>query len=179
MADLLRILLDVISFIWPLRIVWQWEMGAYYIIGRYWRDVKPGLYPVVPWFMDVRTEGFVSQTFVTPLQTITTKDGGTLTFSASMKLRVVSLGKAYNNVLQWSETAMEDASSALSEKLMDVEVNRLESAGRGRLLASCKQMLSQELEEYGLAIDEIRFNNFVRNMKVYRLFNDQAYRNND
>ena len=177
-ADLLRVLIDIFAFIWPFRLVWQWEMGAYYIFGRYWRDVRPGIYPVIPWFIEVKTEGVVSQTFVTPLQTITTKDGGTLTFSASLKLRVVSLGKAYNNVLQWGETAMEDASAALAEKLSEVEMSRLQPEQRKRLLAACLRLLDSELSDYGLAIERFRFNNFVRNMKVYRLFNDQAYRHN-
>lgn len=174
-TDLGRFIVEIIGYLWPLKIVWQWERGAYYVFGRYWRDVGPFIYPYIPFFTDIRTEGVVRQTFVTPLQTITTKDGGTLTFSASIKLRVVHLGQAYNTVLQWDETALEDACASLADKLADVEVTRFDHTGRGRLIAACRLELDKELGEYGLAIEKLRFNNFVRNMRVYRIFNDQGY----
>lgn len=175
LTDIGRFIMEIIGFLWPLHMVYQWERGAYYVCGRYWMDVNPGVYPAIPWFMEVRAEGCVSQTFVTPLQTITTKDGGTLTFSASFKLRVLDLGQAYNNVLEWGETSTEDTAAALADKLADVDVARLDPANRRSLIAACKKVLDAELKLYGLAVDRLRFNNFVRNMRVYRFFNDQGY----
>lgn len=173
LTDFLRLLLDVIAYLWPFKIVWQWERGSYYIIGKYWRDVGPGCWPKLPFFTDVKTEGVVSGTYGTPLQTITTKDGGTLTFSASMKMRVVDLGKSFNNVLNWDENAIEDASASLADKLADVDASKLEPEARNRLIGACKRALEAELGYYGLAVDRLRFNNFVRNMPVGRLFQDQ------
>lgn len=174
-TDIGRFIVEVIGYLWPLQLVWQWERGAYYICGKYWRDLNPGCYPCIPFFMDVRATGAVSMTFVTPLKTVDLSDGSTLTYSASFKLRIVDLGAAYNNVLDWDETAMEDTAAALSEKLGDVDVARLDVSVRRKLCAACKKMLDAELGEYGLAVDRLRFDNFVRNMPVYRLFNDQGY----
>jgi regulator of protease activity HflC (stomatin/prohibitin superfamily) len=176
-TDLGRFILEIIGYLWPLSKVHPWEKGAYYFCGWYLGDVGTGLYPVIPWFLDLRVEGTISMTFVTPLQTITTQDGGTLTYSASVKLRVVNLGQAYNSVLEWHETALEDITAALSEKLAEVDVQRLEPASRGRLIGACKRTLDTELDSYGVGVDRLRFNNFVRNMRVYRLFNDQVVSN--
>jgi regulator of protease activity HflC (stomatin/prohibitin superfamily) len=174
MTDLVRLLVEIWGYIWPLKIVWQWERGAFYMEGRYWRDVGPGCYPIIPFLWEIKTEGVVSQTHVTPLQTITTKDGGTLTFSASIKLRVVSLGRAFGEVLNWDETALEDASAALADTLSDVDIPKLDPENRRRLLRTCTAALNKELNVYGLEIDRFRFNNYVRNMRVYRLFSDQT-----
>jgi regulator of protease activity HflC (stomatin/prohibitin superfamily) len=173
-TDIGRFIVEIIGFLWPLRIVWQWEQGAYYICGKYWQDVGPGLWPMIPFFMDVKTEGVLPQPFVTPLQTITTKDGGTLTFSATIKIRVLSIGKAYNTVLNWGETAEEDTAASLADELSKVESSRLEPTQRGRLIATCRNVLDKELGTYGLEIEKLRFNNFVRNMKVYRLLQDMV-----
>lgn len=174
LTDFLRLLLDVIAYLWPLKIVWQWERGAFYAFGRYMFDLGPGCWLKVPFFTDIKTEGVVTDTHQTPLQTITTKDGGTLTFSASMKLRVTDLGKSYNNVLNWDETAIEDASASLADKLAEVEADKFDPANRGRLIGACRTTLNNELGAYGITVDRLRFNNFVRNMPVYRLLQDQG-----
>lgn len=172
MNELLRLVLDSVQFLFPLRRCWQWEVGAYYVCGRYWRTVGPGVYPVIPWFCDIKVAASALDTYTTPLQTITTKDGGSLTFSASIKMRVVDAAAAINEAVRYEETALEDASAALADRLAEVDANRLEPESRRALLSSCKDSLNRELGEYGVRIVRLRFTNFARNIRMYRLFGD-------
>lgn len=179
MSEFLRLALDSIAYLWPFRVVMEWERCAYYVCGHFWKTMGPGLKIVVPFFTELQQEGVVPTVFVTPLQSIMLKDGGTLTFSATITLSVVDLGKAYNSVMKWEQTALELASGLLAEKLADTDTGLFEPEKRGRLVAGCRTAIGNALADYGVKVSALRFNNFVRNMRVYRLFNDHIYANSE
>lgn len=179
MSDFLRLLLDSIAYLWPFEIVQPWQRANYYICGKFWRTLKPGLKVKIPFFTDILAETTVPMIFVTPLQTITLRDGRTLTFNAAMTLTVEDLGKAFNRVDKWGQTSIELTCGLLAEKLADTDTGLFEPEKRGRLIGGCKQSLGSALAEYGVRMHALRFPNFVINMRVYRLFNEQAYTNSD
>ena len=172
MGEFLRLCLDSLVYLWPLRIVMAWERANYYVCGKFWKTMGPGLKVVIPFFTEIRTETAVPMVFVTPMQTIELKHGGTLTFSATVTLSVEDLDKAFNRVEKWVETSTELASAVLADKLADTEAGQFEPEKRGRLIGGCKTTLTNTLAEYGVKVSALRFNNFVRNMRVYRLFNE-------
>jgi hypothetical protein len=75
-SELLGILVQIWNVIWPFQIVAQWEQGNYYVFGRYWKTVGPGLYPVVPWFFKIIDVSVARGIVGTGRQDITTADGG-------------------------------------------------------------------------------------------------------
>lgn len=172
-----RFLVEVLQYVWPFRVVYEWERANYYVCGKMWKTTGPGLKLVVPFFTDLRSEGVVPTVFTTPLQSIQLKDGSTLTFSAAITLEIVDLDKAYNKVQSWDQTTVELTSGILAEKLADTDVEKLEQAYRGRLIGGCTQTLNNALGDLGVKVTALRFNNFVRNMRVYRLLNDQVQAN--
>ena len=137
--------------------------------------VGPGVYLILPFFWEFRPEATVRTTYVTPLQTIDTKDNGTLTFSASVQLEVVDLKLAMLTVNEYDKTALEDIGALLADTIMRATARQLEPEQRSELLAKCKKKLDEEVSVYGLSVLTLRFNNYMRNMRVYRLFNDQVY----
>lgn len=176
MEGFLRIILDSLQFLWPFAYVQQWERGVYYFCGKALFECKAGIpYPKIPWFCEVRALTVVQDTVVTPLQTIMLKDGGTLTFSATAQIRIANVTSAYNKVAKHDETVIEDIAAILAEKLAEVGAERLAPEVRGRLIGACKQSLAATVGVYGIEILTLRFNNFVRDIRVYRLFNDQMY----
>lgn len=177
MSDAIRLIIEIITYLWPFRIVMEWERANYYVFGRMWKTMGPGLKLVVPFFTEIRQEGIVPTIFMSPLQSITLKDGSTLTFSATITLEIADLAKAYNAVLHWEQTTIELASGLLAEKLAETDLQQFEVVNRGRLIGGCKVSLNNSLSDYGVRVTGLRFNNFVRNMRVYRLFNDSLQPN--
>lgn len=169
MTDFLRLVVDVAAFLWPFRIVWQWEAGAYYVCGRYVCRVPPMVWPVVPFFFDVKTVNMVPDVFSTEEQTIEMQDGGTLTFTASVRMRVTDPALALNNVVDHEENAVEDVAAVLAETLADMPPERLDPAKRRGLLRKCELEVNKLLGEYGMEVERIRFTNFLRNIRAYRL----------
>lgn len=174
MTDFLRLVVDTIGYLWPFRLVHQWERGCYYVCGRYWRSVGPGLYPILPFFTDVKELSVVYQEIDLPLQSIAVQSGGVLTFSANIGITIADAGLAFNAIDDYRNTVRKSCAGHLAEELAAVDPKRLDVAGRGRLLAALRKTLNGELGNYGIVVERIRFTDLVPNARVYRLFNDQT-----
>lgn len=170
MSELVRLFIDVATFLWPFRIVWQWEAGAYYVCGFYLFEVGTGLWPVVPFFCDVKTVNAVVDNLPTKEQTIELQDGSTLTFTASAKLVVVNSHLALNNVVDHEENVVDDIGAVLADTLADLPPERLDPEKRRSLLRRCLLDVNKEVGEYGMEVRRLRFTNFIRNIGTHRLF---------
>ncbi len=172
MTDFLRLLLDAIAYVWPFRIVYQYQRGCYYVVGRFWREVGPGIYPVVPWFTEV-TEADITEAIIgTGRQDITLSDGSLLSFAATATVRVVDTRAALNDVDQYRETAREALASVLAERLAEVDAVRLAPEKRGRLFADLRRWVADEMRPYGIEVSKVRFTSFIVNARAHRLIVD-------
>jgi hypothetical protein len=177
MGDFLRVLIDSIQFIWPFRIVRQWERANYYVCGRYWREVGPGLYPVVPWFCTVHTASAVPVIVSANRQDITLRDGSLLSFSVSAWARVVSVDKAVNTVEDYEQTTREVIEAQSAATLSEVEPGRAEPERHSRLLKTLQKNIQAELEPFGIEVTLVRFSSFCLGVRAHRLLIDQQWHN--
>jgi regulator of protease activity HflC (stomatin/prohibitin superfamily) len=169
MADFLRLLLDAIQFIWPLRLVKQWQRGGYYVFGRWWKEVGPGVYPVVPWFSDVQEVDVAEEIVTGRRQDVTLADGTLLSFIAAATIKVVDVRAALNDVQEYAETARESVEAVLADRLATMDVTRLDADERGRLLGALKRGVQAELTPYGVELCKLRFTAFIVNAKAHRI----------
>jgi len=171
-TDLVRLVVELIRFLWPFHVVWAWERGGYFVFGRFWREVGPGLYPVLPFFTNILAVPVVRDTYVTGVETIDLKDGRTLIYSATLQVEVADFYKAYCTVHKFDETAVEDASARLSEFLQSADPARLEAAERGKLAGYAKMAVTADLAEYGVRVRTLRFRTFTMKGRTLRLVHD-------
>lgn len=176
MTELLRLIMDLAKSLSPLQQVWQWEKGLYYINGRYQGVVGPGLKFVIPYICDVKTVSMVPEIETTPLQTITLRDGSSLTYSASLTVVVIDPYLAYNKVGHHRETIVELAARILSEGLADAKVERFDPVRgkRDKLLEEQRDEINKQAEQYGMKITAMGLNNFARGVRTVRLLLDRA-----
>lgn len=174
MGDFLRLILDSIKYLWPFRIVQEWERGGYYIGGRWWREVGPGLKVVVPFFTEVIEASCATAIVPCSREDITMTDGSTLSFSATATVRVVDVYKALNAVEHYHESTQELIGAFLAENLAEVDPERLAPNKRKRLFNDLQRTLSTEAAEFGVEVSKLRFTSFVMNVRTYRLLIDQG-----
>lgn len=172
MGDFLRFLLDSIQFLWPMRLVHQWETGGFYVCGRYRGRLKPGLYFIVPWFMDVKEISSVAGMVATPRQDITIEDGTLVSFSASAWAKVIDYNLAQNNVYDYQRTTAETIQAVLADKIAQLSSERLAPEKRGRLLADLRRWIQEEASEYGVEISKLRFTSFITKARAHRFLMD-------
>lgn len=174
MSDFFRLIGEWLQFLWPLRKVNQWERGLLYRNGRYRRELTPGVYPVLPWFHEIRAESVVPGIVQTPRIDITAQDGTMVTLQASATVRVIDLAKAVNTVDAYMETAQELITAVLAEKLAEVDAARLQPDKRARLMTDLRRWVSTEALEFGIEVSKLRFTTFVVNPRPFRLLGDNA-----
>jgi len=173
MSELLRVFLQFIEFLWPFRRVEQWEKGGYYVCGRWYREVGPGIWPIVPWFCDVQAVSCAEAIVGTGRQDITLSDKSMLSFAATATVQVKNVYETLNTVDQYQETMQELLASVLAERLAEVDAARLEPEKRNRLFADLKRWVAEEADEYGIEVKKVRFTSFIVNAKAHRLIIDQ------
>jgi regulator of protease activity HflC (stomatin/prohibitin superfamily) len=175
-AELLQLILHVVQYLWPFRIVEQWEHGVYYACGRYWRTVGPGVWPVVPYFMEVRAVSVAPAIHGTPLQTVTLRNKLVLTYSATITVQVEDAAKALNEVDQWHETVIEMASGTLAERLAEADPDRFDPdrKKRQRLMEELRAELDGEAVKWGVRVLKLRFGNFALGVRTHRLLIERA-----
>ncbi len=176
MTELIRLIVDLAAAIVPLRIVWQWQTGLYYIGGRYQWTCGPGLKFLIPGLCDVKCVSMVPEIHTTPLQTITLRDGRNLTYSASLTVVVHDANKAYNTLGHWDETVVEMAARVASEELADADTDRFDPTRgkRDRLIESIRSKIDAAVNVYGVSVTALGLNNFALGVRTLRLLLDKA-----
>ncbi len=177
MEGLAKLLLDLVTLLWPFHVVRQWEQGLYYVNGRFQWQCSPGLKVVVPYFCDVKCISMVPEIETTPLQTVTLRDGKTLTYSASLTIQVVDAEKAYNRVGHWSETIIELAAGVVSACLADADPVRIVDPTRKKrenLLDEIRDEINAVASAYGVEVRALRLNNFALGIRTIRLLMDKS-----
>lgn len=163
MAELLRLVVDVVGLLFPFRIIKASSRGLYYVFGRVVATVPPGCYPVVPWFTDCVPVSVVPHVFQTPLQTV-----GRCSFSASLVVTVTDACAAWTTLERWDESAVELATAVLAEAVAEAEAKPDMDAVLARINA--------ELSPHGVEVSRLRFLDFTTDAPVIRLLQSQETR---
>lgn len=169
-----ELIIKVIELLWPFRIVAEYEEACYYRCGHFWKVVGPGCYMVIPWFFTLIEASTQSAIISTGRCDITLSDGRTLSFDATAWARVADTAKAINTVDDYKETSQEILASVLSDKLGEVDTDRLSASKRGRLFSDLRRWVADEAIEKGIEISKVRFKSFVLPPRTYRLLIDQG-----
>lgn len=180
LTDFLRLLVDVLAYIWPFRRVEQWERGCYYILGRHYGGwpsrrvdgtVGPGTWPLIPYFMEVRACVTVPTVYKPPLQRVTLRDKTSLAFRVTIQVCVTDAAKATNTVERWDETTWEIVTGVMGERLADVDPERFDPARgkRSRLLEELRAECNERTSAYGVETQAVWFSDFVVGARTYNL----------
>ena len=175
MGEFLRLIFESLHYLWPLRIVHQYERGGYYIFGKWWREIGPGLKVVVPFFTDIMCVITVPALVSTGREDITLTDGKTLSFSAMATLKVVDVRVALNEIDNYHESTRELIGSFLAEKLSEVDTARLAPDKRGVYINLLQRQLAKEAADFGIEVTKLRFTSFVLGVKTIRLLADTGH----
>jgi regulator of protease activity HflC (stomatin/prohibitin superfamily) len=172
MTDFLRLIIEIIQFIWPFKVVAEWEQGVWLTFGRYWKTVGPGTYLSMPFFMDMHLVNVVPGMIVTPRLDITLLDGSTVSLVASAWHKVVDAQKAVVTVEEFETTSNELLQAVVADRVSRVKPERLEPENRAALLRDLTGWAAQEAAEYGIEFTKVRFSTFVLRARTYRLIGD-------
>ena len=172
MKDLLQLVLQSIEFLWPLEKIKPYQRGLYVVFGRWQWEIGPGVYPIIPWFIEVIAESMAWAVVSTPRIDITAQDGTMVTLQAAAKVQVVDLRMAYNTVDAYMETTRERLTTIVATKIAKVDAARLAPEHRSALLTDLRKWVDKDTRTFGIETLEVNFTTFVTNAKPFRLLGD-------
>jgi len=152
-----------------LRVVLSYEGGVRFILGRPPQRLGPGWYLFIPFFMKVETLALCEDVVDLPVQSITTADNKTVTFSANIAFIITDPLAHYTNVQDFSESFSRAACGHLALKIREWTWEELHQ-GQKKLEASLKGTLTTRVERWGVQIIECRLTDCALT-RQYRLFN--------
>lgn len=180
MGEFLRILLDSITYLWPLRIVKEYERGVFYCFGRVLRtkfflfSSAPGVKLVLPFFCELKSYSVVEQVFTLPRQPIRLRDGKTITLRGVVVCEIDDIYAAELNVSNYTESTHEIAMCTIADYISEFTAEDIESKSRRRILSTLKDRIQKDVAHYGFKVSRVSFSQFLLPQRVYHLINDSG-----
>lgn len=173
LSDFFRTLVDFVAFWWPLHIVPPWERSIRVTCGRQYREVGPGMYWKLPWFMTFHDHTVVAQTVTTGRIDVPLKDGRLLSFEASCLYTIRDIRRAVVDTHDCDMAMLVMLASVLAERFTDEDPGRFDPSRRARLNNSIKDWVQKEAEQFGVEVQWVRLTSFVINPRTHRLLMEQ------
>lgn len=171
-GEAVQLIITVVQYLWCFATVHEWEHGAYYICGRYWKTFGPGVYFVVPFFTRLIEISTVPHMLITPRLDLTLADGKVVSLTLSAWMRVTDTALATNSVNDWEHTTRELLKTVVAEKVAEIDSDRLAANRRKALCNTLTDMVQKECVEYGVEVTKVRFSTLVLNARNIRLLAD-------
>lgn len=163
-------IVNLLQYVWPLRRVDEWERGGRYWLGRWVRELAPGVYAVLPWFGEVMTVTGAEQVIETPRMDFTLKDGQRVTLVATVALRVVDAYRALNAADDLKTTMTEKFTAAIAAQLEDEDVTAFEGRRRKGFRQRLETAAQEALASYGIELTSpVSFWTVMTNPRTLRL----------
>lgn len=156
------------AFIWWV-VVQPWEQGLRIRLGKRVVVLAPGLHMRIPYADAVYKQSVRLRLSAMQFQTLTTKDGHTLTAAATLAYCIRDVRKLYDTIHHAEDTIRNMAAGAIASF---VHEHPRAEVTPGTLATAATHAL--DLEQYGIGCAQVRIVDFAY-VKTYRLISDQKY----
>jgi len=166
-------IIDVIKSIWfsliPFYVINEFEHGIILRLGKWYKDIYPGLGWKIPFFDEVLKCRNTVTTMSIQNQTLTTLDGEQITIEAIVKYKI-------NNAKKYL-LEVEDTTDAINDitqgKIKEIVTNKTWNEVRLLQDAEIKEAVSIETIKWGIKVYYITITSLAK-ARVYKLINDNA-----
>ena len=150
-------------------IVQKWESGLRVRKGKRIKLLKPGLHFKIPYFDSVYVQEVRLRIVSMPTQTITTKDGLTITLSAAIGYSITDIQKLYLTLFHPETTIKNMAMSYISDYISN---NNYKDINLADIETSTNEHLKKL--DYGIDFSYLKLTNFAQ-VRTYRLIQDRNW----
>jgi regulator of protease activity HflC (stomatin/prohibitin superfamily) len=168
MAELIQFVLDRLLLFWPIRRVYDWQLGLVLRAGKIHRSVEPGLVFFCPFLDEVVRHSVREDPLDLQVCTRETLDGKPYSVSAALTYCVVNLRKLYEAAGDHEGVVSKVAAGHLGRYIAQVTSSDLRSAD---IDATTLRSLNRELRRYGLRVQRFYITDCVQT-RAYRHYVD-------
>lgn len=164
-------IIEILRSFWRLFVWWvviqPWELGLRVRLGKHRTLLRPGLHFRIPYVDSVFKQSIRLRWTTLCSQTVTTRDGHTLTMSGQLGYEIADIDKLYDTLHQAENAIRSIAQGAVSRH---VHANELSACRPQDVEAGASATM--DLSQYGLTYRALQLTTFCR-VKTYRIINDQ------
>lgn len=168
---------DFIEYIFNAFKIWiivqPWESGLIIRCGKRIKRVNKGMYFKIPYLDSVYIQEIRLRVTEMPMQTLTSKDGKTITLNSSFGYSIINLEKLYQTLYHPEKTLQNIAMSSIAETIFSFDIQNITPADIEE-----KVMSKLIAEDYGIKFEYFKITNFAI-VRTYRLIQDQSWISED
>jgi regulator of protease activity HflC (stomatin/prohibitin superfamily) len=155
------------------RILWEYERGVVFMLGRFWKVKGPGLILVFPFIQKMVRVDLRLIVLDIPTQEVISRDNVSLQVNAVLYFRVVDAEKAIIHVEDFFEATSQLAQTTLRSVLGQHELDVI-LAERDKLNASLQHILDEQTETWGIKVRNVEIKQVDINESMIRAIAKQA-----
>ena len=169
-TSLVEAILTNLAQLLPWRIVHSYERGVRFRLGRDVEELLPGWHWFWPAFESIDIVNVAPETRNLPTQTVMSKDGKPVTFSANVCYRITDARQMFVSVQDFDEAMIAYAMCHLAS---EIGARTLVGLRRDReeLEPNLADSLSEKVGAWGAAIEWVGITDLA-NANAYRVFGD-------
>jgi regulator of protease activity HflC (stomatin/prohibitin superfamily) len=146
----------------------DYQRGVHFRKGLYLRTLDPGWWVRIPYVDDVEDVTVVDDVLDLPVQSITTKDGHMVSFSANIAYEIVDVHKMYCRVQDFETSLSRAAMNHLARKVRDWTWDELMLNQRD-LEKSLRDTMTTRVKEWGVKVLDVGLTDLVQ-AQQYRVY---------
>src|ERR1700722_859774 len=155
------------------RVLWEFERGVIFTLGRFWKVKGPGLILVFPIVQKMIRVDLRVVVLNIPTQEVISRDNVSLEVNAVLYFRVIDPQKAIINVEDFFEATSQLAQTTLRSVLGQHELDAI-LAEREKLNSSLQRILDEQTEAWGIKVTNVEIKQVDIDESMIRAIAKQA-----
>ncbi len=156
-----------------IKVIWQYEAGVVFRLGRLVGPRKPGINLIIPFVDQLRKIDTRTITLDVPAQEAITKDNVTLKVNAVVYFRVVNPQSAIIEVLDYRLATFQIAQTTLRSVLGQSDLDEL-LGQRDKLNQRLQQIIDEQTEPWGIKVSVVEIKDVELPQTMQRAMAAQA-----
>lgn len=155
------------------RVLWEYERGVVFLLGKFWKIKGPGLVIVIPLLQKMVRVDLRVIVLPVPTQEVISRDNVSLQVNAVLYFRVIDPQKAIIQVEDYFEATSQLAQTTLRSVLGQHELDVI-LAEREKLNISLRKILEEQTENWGIKVTNVEIKQVDLNPSMIRAIAKQA-----
>lgn len=156
-----------------IRIIYEYERGVLFTLGRFSKVMEPGLRIVIPIIQSMRKVDNRIKTVDIPKQEVMTRDNVPVSINAVVYMRVISAEKAVLKIENYVYAVSQYGQTALRDVIGNKELDFVLTE-RAKIADEIKLLVDKETDEWGIDITAIKVQDIELPTDMKRVMARQA-----
>ena len=155
------------------RVLYEYQRGVVFMLGRFWRVKGPGLIVIVPLIQKMVRMDLRTVVMNIPAQDVISRDNVSVRVNAVVYFRVINPERAIIQVEDYNEAISQLSQTTLRSVLGQHELDEM-LAERNKLNAHIQQILEEQTEPWGINVIMVEIKDIDLNETMVRAIAKQA-----